>query len=320
MNHTLNIVLIFLVSASLSTLLGPRIIPILRNLKIGQTVREDGPQSHLAKTGTPTMGGVIFIISLTASALLLGKLTTDVLLVLASTLAFGVVGFMDDYIKVVRKRNLGLRAYQKILGQLLASAIIIVYGFFFKEGLQVFYLPLIGKFTIQLGILTIPFFLTVILGTVNAVNLTDGLDGLATGISIIVFSTFGVMLSFLGKWDLSILSSAFVGALLGFLLFNYKPAKVFMGDTGSLALGGALASLAVISELSFFIPLVAGVFFLETISVMLQVGYFKITKKRLFRMAPLHHHYEQKGWSELKVVWSFWAASILFALAGLILF
>lgn len=320
MNHTLNIVLIFLVSASLSTLLGPRIIPILRNLKIGQTVREDGPQSHLAKTGTPTMGGVIFIISLTASALLLGKLTTDVLLVLASTLAFGVVGFMDDYIKVVRKRNLGLRAYQKILGQLLASAIIIVYGFFFKEGLQVFYLPLIGKFTIQLGILTIPFFLTVILGTVNAVNLTDGLDGLATGISIIVFSTFGVMLSFLGKWDFSILSSAFVGALLGFLLFNYKPAKVFMGDTGSLALGGALASLAVISELSFFIPLVAGVFFLETISVMLQVGYFKITKKRLFRMAPLHHHYEQKGWSELKVVWSFWAASILFALAGLILF
>lgn len=320
MNHTLNIVLIFLVSASLSTLLGPRIIPILRNLKIGQTVREDGPQSHLAKTGTPTMGGVIFIISLTASALLLGKLTTDVLLVLASTLAFGVVGFMDDYIKVVRKRNLGLRAYQKILGQLLASAIIIVYGFFFKEGLQVFYLPLIGKFTIQLGILTIPFFLTVILGTVNAVNLTDGLDGLATGISIIVFSTFGVMLSFLGKWDLSILSSAFIGALLGFLLFNYKPAKVFMGDTGSLALGGALASLAVISELSFFIPLVAGVFFLETISVMLQVGYFKITKKRLFRMAPLHHHYEQKGWSELKVVWSFWAASILFALAGLILF
>lgn len=320
MNHTLNIVLIFLVSASLSTLLGPRIIPILRNLKIGQTVREDGPQSHLAKTGTPTMGGVIFIISLTASALLLGKLTTDVLLVLASTLAFGVVGFMDDYIKVVRKRNLGLRAYQKILGQLLASAIIIVYGFFFKEGLQVFYLPLIGKFTIQLGILTIPFFLTVILGTVNAVNLTDGLDGLATGISIIVFSTYGVMLSFLGKWDLSILSSAFVGALLGFLLFNYKPAKVFMGDTGSLALGGALASLAVISELSFFIPLVAGVFFLETISVMLQVGYFKITKKRLFRMAPLHHHYEQKGWSELKVVWSFWAASILFALAGLILF
>lgn len=320
MNHTLNIALAFLISASLSTLLGPRIIPLLRSLKIGQTVREDGPRSHLAKTGTPTMGGVIFLTSFTASILLLGKLTPDVLLVLASALTFGAVGFMDDYIKVVKKRNLGLRAYQKILGQLLASALIIGYGLYFKEGLQGFYIPLLGKSTLQLGILTIPFFLTVILGTVNAVNLTDGLDGLATGISIIVFSTFGIMLSILGKWDLSILSTALVGALLGFLLFNYKPAKVFMGDTGSLALGGALAALAVISELTLFIPLVAGIFFVETISVMLQVGYFKLTKKRLFRMAPLHHHYEQKGWSELRVVWSFWAASVLFAITGFILF
>ncbi len=320
MNHTLNIALVFLISASLSTLLGPRIIPMLRNLKIGQTIREDGPRSHLAKTGTPTMGGVIFIISLTVSILLLGKLTPDVLLVLASTLSFGAVGFMDDFIKVVKKRNLGLRAYQKILGQLIASALIIAYGFYFKGGLQEFHIPLLGKLTIQLGIFTIPFFLTVILGTVNAVNLTDGLDGLATGISIIVFSTFGVMLGILEKWDLSILAFAFVGALLGFLLFNYKPAKVFMGDTGSLALGGALASLAVISELTFFIPLVAGIFFVETLSVMLQVGYFKLTKKRLFRMAPIHHHYEQKGWGELKVVWRFWAASVIFALTGLLLF
>lgn len=320
MNHTLNIALVFLISASLSALLGPRIIPMLRNLKIGQTIREDGPRSHLAKTGTPTMGGVIFIISLTVSILLLGKFTPDVLLVLASTLSFGAVGFMDDFIKVVKKRNLGLRAYQKILGQLIASALIIAYGFYFKGGLQEFHIPLLGKLTIQLGIFTIPFFLTVILGTVNAVNLTDGLDGLATGISIIVFSTFGVMLGILEKWDLSILAFAFVGALLGFLLFNYKPAKVFMGDTGSLALGGALASLAVISELTFFIPLVAGIFFVETLSVMLQVGYFKLTKKRLFRMAPLHHHYEQKGWGELKVVWRFWAASVIFALTGLLLF
>lgn len=320
MNHTLNIALVFLISASLSTILGPRIIPMLRNLKIGQTIREDGPRSHLAKTGTPTMGGVIFIISLTVSILLLGKLTPDVLLVLASTLSFGAVGFMDDFIKVVKKRNLGLRAYQKILGQLIASALIIAYGFYFKGGLQEFHIPLLGKLTIQLGIFTIPFFLTVILGTVNAVNLTDGLDGLATGISIIVFSTFGVMLGILEKWDLLILAFAFVGALLGFLLFNYKPAKVFMGDTGSLALGGALASLAVISELTFFIPLVAGIFFVETLSVMLQVGYFKLTKKRLFRMAPLHHHYEQKGWGELKVVWRFWAASVIFALTGLLLF
>ena len=320
MNHTLNFALVFLISASLSTLLGPRIIPMLRNLKIGQTIREDGPRSHLAKTGTPTMGGVIFIISLTVSILLLGKLTPDVLLVLASTLSFGAVGFMDDFIKVVKKRNLGLRAYQKILGQLIASALIIAYGFYFKGGLQEFHIPLLGKLTIQLGIFTIPFFLTVILGTVNAVNLTDGLDGLATGISIIVFSTFGVMLGILEKWDLLILAFAFVGALLGFLLFNYKPAKVFMGDTGSLALGGALASLAVISELTFFIPLVAGIFFVETLSVMLQVGYFKLTKKRLFRMAPLHHHYEQKGWGELKVVWRFWAASVIFALTGLLLF
>ncbi len=320
MDYALNIALAFLISASLSTFLGPRIIPMLRNLKIGQTIREDGPRSHLAKTGTPTMGGIIFIISLTVSILLLGKLTPDVLLVLASTLSFGAVGFIDDFLKVVKKRNLGLRAYQKILCQLIASALIIAYGFYFKEGLQEFYIPFMGNLTIQLGIFTIPFFLIVILGTVNAVNLTDGLDGLATGISIIVFSTFGVMLSILEKWDLSILAFALVGALLGFILFNYKPAKVFMGDTGSLALGGALASLAVISELTFFIPLVAGVFFVETLSVMLQVGYFKLTKKRLFRMAPLHHHYEQKGWGELKVVWSFWAASVLFALTGLLVF
>ena len=320
MNHTLNIALALLVSASLSTLLGPRVIPILRNLKIGQTIREDGPLSHLAKTGTPTMGGVIFLIAMSATVLVIGRLSSDVILVMLSTLAFGTVGFMDDYIKVVKKRNLGLRAYQKILGQIFAAALIIGYGIYFKEGLQSFYLPVAGTKTIQLGILTLPFFLTVILGTVNAVNLTDGLDGLATGISIVVFTTFGIMLTILGNTDLSILTAALVGALIGFLLYNYKPAKVFMGDTGSLALGGALVSIAVISGLTFFIPLAAGVFFVETLSVMLQVGYFKLTKKRLFRMAPLHHHYEQKGWSELKVVWRFWLASILFAVIGFLTF
>ena len=320
MNYSATIVITVLIGASLSVLLAPRIIPVLRNLKVDQTIREDGPKSHLSKTGTPTMGGIVFLISFILSSVLVGQLGTDSLIVIASTVAFSMVGFMDDYIKVVKKRNLGLRAYQKIIGQLLASAIIIIYVVYISKTSNSFFIPAVGQMTINLGVMAIPFFLFVILGTVNAVNLTDGLDGLATGVSIIVFIAFGVMNNILGNRELSISAASLTGALAGFLLFNYKPAKIFMGDTGALALGGALASMAIVSGLTFFIPIVAGVFFAETVSVILQVGYFKMTGKRLFRMAPLHHHYEQKGWSELKVVWIFWMASAILAIVGLILF
>lgn len=319
MNYVSKILLAVFIGASLSVLMSPRIIPMLRNLKIGQTIREDGPQSHISKTGTPTMGGIIFLASFLITVLFFGDITTDVLVIIISTIAFGFVGFMDDYIKVVKKRNLGLRAYEKIIGQLLASLVIIIYVMYISESFENFVIPGFGQQSLNLGILSIPLLLFVILGTVNAVNLTDGLDGLASGISIIVFLAFGVINNLMGNHDITIASCALVGSLIGFLVFNYKPAKIFMGDTGSLALGGALASIAILSGLTFFIPIVAGVFTAETISVILQVGYFKLTGKRLFRMAPIHHHFEQIGWSELKVVWIFWGISAVLAFFGIIL-
>ncbi|MDX9917623.1 MAG: phospho-N-acetylmuramoyl-pentapeptide-transferase [Gudongella sp.] len=320
MNYTATVILSALISLSLSILLGPRVIPVLRNLKIGQTVREDGPRSHMSKSGTPTMGGVIFGTSFLITVLLFGKFTADVAIIVISSFLFGTIGFLDDYIKVVKKRNLGLRAWQKITGQLIAASVIIFYIMEITGTWQSFYIPILGAVNIDFKLLTVPFFLTVILGTVNAVNLTDGLDGLATGISIIVFTAFGILAVKIGRFDILPVCISLVGALTGFLLFNYKPARVFMGDTGSLALGGALASVAVISGLSFYIPLIGGVFFAETLSVIIQVVWFKLTGKRFFRMAPLHHHFEQKGVTELRVVWRFWLASLVLAVIGVLLF
>lgn len=309
--------LALIVGFASSALLGPRIIPLLRKLKIGQSIREDGPASHLSKSGTPTMGGLIFLAGFLISLLISGTINSRIMVVVISTLGFGLVGYLDDYIKVVKKRNLGLRAYQKILGQAAVTAFLVFYYMNYIHTDSHIILPFV-KMGFDFGILTIPFLVFVIVGTVNAVNLTDGLDGLATGLSIIVFSAFSYIIYQAGYVDLSAAALGFVGALGGFLIYNYNPARIFMGDTGSLALGGALSAFAVISGTPLFIPIIGGIFFAETLSVIIQVGYFKLTKKRFFRMAPLHHHYEQKGWREIKVVYVFWGVTLLLALVGIL--
>ena len=309
------IVAMFLASL-LSLIIGPRIIPILKKLKIGQSIREDGPQSHLYKTGTPTMGGIIFIFSSLIIFILMGNKSLNAIVILLSMLGFGAIGYIDDYIKVVKKRNLGLRAYQKIIAQIIVAIIVIIY---FQNSIEtpgIAYIPFIGERNLNIGIWMLPFLLIVVLGTVNSVNLTDGLDGLATGISIIVFIAFSFISYKIGQLDISLVSIIIAGSLIGFLTFNYNPAKVFMGDTGSLALGGALSAVAILTRTYLFIPIIGGVFFAETLSVIIQVLYFKATGKRFFKMAPLHHHFEQIGWEEINIVWSFWAITFLLAFTG----
>ena len=309
------IIAMFLASL-LSLIIGPRIIPILKKLKIGQSIREDGPQSHLYKTGTPTMGGIIFILSSLIIFILMGNKSLNAIVILLSMLGFGSIGYLDDYIKVVKKRNLGLRAYQKIIAQIIVAIIVIIYFQNSIETSGIAYIPFIGERNLNIGIWMLPFLLIVVLGTVNSVNLTDGLDGLATGISIIVFIAFSFISYKIGQLDISLVSIIIAGSLIGFLTFNYNPAKVFMGDTGSLALGGALSAVAILTRTYLFIPIIGGVFFAETLSVIIQVLYFKATGKRFFKMAPLHHHFEQIGWEEINIVWSFWAITFLLAFTG----
>lgn len=303
----------------LSTMIGPRIIPLLKKLKIGQSIREDGPQSHLVKTGTPTMGGIIFLLSSLIIYLFIGIKSLNSTVIVLSMLGFGAIGYLDDYIKIVKKRNLGLRAYQKILGQILIAVLLIVYFQMNIENAGIAYIPFIGELDLNIGMLMTPLLLIVVLGTVNAVNLTDGLDGLATGISIIVFSAFSFINYRIGNFDISLISIIIAGSLIGFLIFNYNPARIFMGDTGSLALGGALSALAVLSRTYLFIPIIGGIFFAEALSVIIQVLYFKATGKRFFKMAPLHHHFEQIGWKEINIVWSFWAITVFLAILGVII-
>lgn len=317
MNEITQLVLALGTGFVVSAFLGPKIIPLLQKLKIGQSIREDGPLSHLAKSGTPTMGGLIFLAGFIMSLLVTVSLTVDTFIILFSILGFGAVGFVDDYIKVVKKRSLGLRAYQKIIGQVFVAMVLIMYYLFTSDFSPTINIPIIGERIMTFGIITIPFLLIVIVGTVNAVNLTDGLDGLATGISIIVFTAFGILSYRLGYTDAAVASMGLAGALLGFLIYNYNPARIFMGDTGSLALGGALSAITLLTGTFLFIPIIGGLFFAEALSVIIQVGYFKLTGKRFFKMAPLHHHYEQKGWNEIKVVWVFWAITLILSIIGL---
>ncbi len=317
MNETTQLLLASGAGFVISSFLGPKIIPMLQRLNIGQSIREDGPSSHLAKSGTPTMGGIIFLAGFIVASLIAGGLNMDMGMILFSTLGFGSVGYMDDYIKVVKKRNLGLRAYQKIIGQIVVAMVLILYYLNFSDSYPQIVIPILGEKTLALGLLTIPFLLIVVVGTVNAVNLTDGLDGLATGVSVIVFTAFGLLSNRFGFTEAAVSSFAMAGALLGFLIYNYNPARIFMGDTGSLAIGGALSAITLISGTYIFIPIIGGIFFAEALSVIIQVGYFKLTRKRFFRMAPLHHHYEQKGWKEIKVVWVFWATTLVLSLTGL---
>jgi phospho-N-acetylmuramoyl-pentapeptide-transferase len=305
-----------IVAFLITLLLGPVVIPALKRFKFGQSIREEGPQSHLKKAGTPTMGGVMFIISLAITTVVVApKITGALLVALITTVGYGIIGLLDDGLKIIRKKNLGLRAYQKLIGQITFAFILSYFAYNNSEIGSAVHIPF-TKIMIDLGIWYIPFMMFVIVGVTNAVNLTDGLDGLASGVTLIVSVFFAVVTYGLGNKDLSIFCGALAGALLGFLKYNSYPAQVFMGDTGSLALGGAISALAVLLKMPFILIIVGGIYVIETLSVIIQVASFKLTGKRVFRMSPLHHHFEQKGWHETKVVSMFCILTAIFCLIG----
>ena len=290
-----------LISFALSVIMGPVVIPILRKLKMGQTEREEGVQSHLKKAGTPTMGGVIILGSIVLTSLFYIKDYPKMIPVLFVTLGFGLIGFLDDYLKVVMKRSDGLFPMQKMALQILVTGIFAFY-MVKTETPMGWLIPFSGGEYLNWGFLSIPLMFIVIIGTVNGVNFTDGLDGLASSVTVLV-ATFFTVVAIGTQSGIEPISCAVVGALLGFLLFNVYPASVFMGDTGSLALGGFVASTAYMLQMPFFIVIVGLIYLVEVLSVMIQVTYFKKTGgKRIFKMAPIHHHFELCGWSETRVV------------------
>ncbi|EIT84992.1 phospho-N-acetylmuramoyl-pentapeptide-transferase [Fictibacillus macauensis ZFHKF-1] len=310
-----------LASFLIAVLSSPFFIPFLRRLKFGQSIREEGPQSHQKKSGTPTMGGIIIIVALTLSTLIMSYkfygLKTETYLLLLVTVGFGVLGFLDDFIKVVKKRNLGLTSKQKLLGQLIIAAIfyIVLVQTGFSTDLHV---P--GtKISFDIGWFYPVLVVFMLIGGSNAVNLTDGLDGLLSGTAAIAFGAFAVLATNVQAYSTALFAVAVVGAVLGFLVFNAHPAKVFMGDTGSLALGGAISAIAIITKMELVLVIIGGVFVIETLSVMLQVASFKTRGKRIFKMSPIHHHFELSGWSEWRVVVTFWIVGLLFAALGIYL-
>lgn len=319
-----------IISFVLSLVVGTIAIPMLRKLKLGQQVRDDGPKTHLKKAGTPTMGGIIFLLPLSLVSLMLSKGSLDfVLAAVLVTLGFGLIGFIDDYIKVAMQRSLGLRAYQKLIFQI-AISVLFAYYAYRHVGSEII-VPFTGKLW-NMGVLYIPFTAFVMVSMVNSVNLTDGLDGLASGVSLIIAATFSIIAAFLVFWlrnqgqeylavnysNLMVFAGALTGACLGFLRFNTYPAQIFMGDTGSLGLGGAIAAVAILLKSSLFIPILGGVYVAEAVSVIMQVVSFKLTGKRIFRMSPLHHHFELGGMTETKVVTMFMIVTVLLCLIGLL--
>ena len=296
------IVLPTLISFAISVILGPVLIPFLRRLKVGQTVRDEGPQSHLKKSGTPTMGGLLILTAMTVTSLVYMRKYPDILPILFLTLGFGLIGFLDDYIKVVLKRSMGLRAWQKFGLQIIVTAVFAFYLHQYTNVGMAWRIPFMSGQYVDFGIFNIPLIFIVVLGTVNGTNFTDGLDGLATSVTILVATFFTVCAIGLNA-PITPITCAAVGALMGFLLFNGYPASVFMGDTGSLALGGFVAACAYMMQLQLFLVIVGFIYVAEVASVMLQVSYFKLTGgKRIFKMAPIHHHFELCGWKETKVV------------------
>lgn len=295
-----------------TVIIGPLIIPFLHKLKFGQTVRDDGPESHFKKTGTPTMGGIIFIIGTMVAVLNARAIDVDMAGALLLFLGYGALGFADDFIKVVLRRSLGLRAKHKLLGQLLIAIIfvIITNNFTGKVNMPIF------NISFDLGYWYAPFVVFILIGTSNAVNLTDGLDGLAAGITFIVLLAFTFIAFMFEQTSLAIFAAALAGGCMGFLVFNFHPAKIFMGDTGSLALGGAIGALAVLTHTELALPFIGGVYVIETLSVILQVISFKTTGKRIFKMSPIHHHFELLGWTEIKVVSFFYLWAMIFTVVG----
>ncbi|MFD1928962.1 phospho-N-acetylmuramoyl-pentapeptide-transferase [Sporosarcina siberiensis] len=312
------------VGFTLSIVLGFLIIPILRRMKFGQSIREEGPKTHQKKAGTPTMGGLIFTLSIIISTLALSYifevLTTQTIVLLLVLIGFGVIGFLDDFIIVVKKKNDGLSSLQKLIGQILVAV-----AAFFLLKLGSFDTTVALPFTdfkVELGIFYVAFLIFWLVGFSNAVNLTDGLDGLVAGTSSIAFAAFGVLAisnDTLAQLDIAMFAFVVSGAMLGFLIFNLKPAHVFMGDTGSLALGGAMAMVSVLMKQELLLFIIGIVYVVETASVILQVISFKLTGKRIFKMSPIHHHFELSGWSEWKIVIVFWGVAFIAAIIPVLL-
>jgi phospho-N-acetylmuramoyl-pentapeptide-transferase len=318
----------------LSFLMGPWVIKQLKILKAGQKVREDGPKTHLAKSGTPTMGGVMIIFAIVVSVLLWQDLRTIYTwIILIAVIGFGAVGFLDDILKITRKNSAGLPARGKLLGQFMVAGLIAVILYVYKTPYTtLLYLPMLKDAVWDMGLLWIPFAVLLQVGFSNAVNLTDGLDGLATGLVIMVGIAFAALCYLSGRADyaeylqipnlpgageLAVLCMAYVGACVGFLWYNAYPCEMMMGDTGSLSLGGILGVLSLLVKKEILLLILGGVFVMEAASVMIQVGYYKMTKKRIFLMSPLHHAFELKGWSEIQVVVRFWILGGLFLIVGL---
>lgn len=312
----------FAAALVLTAILVPILIPLLKRMKFGQTIRQEGPESHLIKTGTPTMGGLSFI-SVTIVLSIIGLFFADdiykLLVLIIVTLGFALIGFIDDYIIVVKKDNAGLSSKQKFLAQILVAVIIfIIMRNWIPDidaGIQI---PGTDLF-IPLGIFFVVWIVFWLVGFSNAVNLTDGLDGLSTGTSIIAFGSFLVISLLTGEMEVALFLFILTGSLIGFLIFNKYPAKLFMGDTGSLALGGIIATVSLLLNSSLLLLIIGIVFVIETASVMMQVASYKMTGRRIFKMTPIHHHFELSGWNEWKIVIVFWSVGLLAGIAGVLL-
>ena len=304
------IVMAIVISFIVASILGPIIIPLLHKLKFGQNIRQEGPKSHLKKAGTPTIGGLIFIFAtIITMFIMVGNPTDEAMIALYSFVGFGFVGFLDDLLKIIKKKNEGLTSGQKMILLLIISGFLTWYAYkYIGTSINIPFLN--GQ--INLGLFYIPAAMFYFAGVTNAVNLTDGLDGLATSVTVLVTTFLGIISYNLGHISLAIFCVALAGALLAFLRFNAFPARVFMGDTGSLALGGAVAMVALILKMPLILVLIGIIYVIETLSVILQVASFKLTGKRIFKMAPIHHHFEQLGWSETKIVSVFSIITVVF--------
>ena len=317
LNMDLSVLMPVIISFLVSVVLCPIIIPFLRRLKFGQTVRDEGPESHLKKNGTPTMGGLVILASILITSLIYVAKYPDIIPVLFMTLGFGLIGFLDDYLKVVLRRSDGLFPRQKMALQIVVTAVFAFYVIKFTDVPLAMLIPFSGGKYLDIGWLAVPLMFFAVIGTVNGVNFTDGLDGLASSVTVLV-ATFFTVVAIGTKSGIEPITCAVVGALLGFLLFNVYPASVFMGDTGSLALGGFVASTAYMLQMPVFIIIVGLIYLIEVLSVMIQVTYFKKTGgKRIFKMAPIHHHFELCGWSETRVVAVFSIVTALLCLIAL---
>ena len=317
---------VLIIAFIIAIIMGFIIIPILKKRKVGQIERDDGPQSHLKKQGTPTMGGIIIIITMTLVVIgtyiylsMIGEtnIAHKLLPILLLTIGFGLIGFIDDFKKLVLKNTEGLKPSYKMIGLLIISVAYVIYLVYGLKIETQTYIPIIKTYIDMPVFIYIPFAIVVILGATNAVNLTDGIDGLSSSVCAIIITTLAIIGISLQLYEVSIFASIVIGAVLGFLMFNIHPAKVFMGDTGSLMLGGVISGLALYLEMPLLLLVIALVPVLETISVMIQVVYFKKTGKRFFKMAPLHHHFELSGWKENKVVVVFSVVTLLLCIIGL---